>query len=71
MGKFKAQGKRLIYMCECVDPGCPEHRGAARSLECLEPATTILYRIDMEDHTGTKMCRGCADDAHASGVFRE
>jgi len=29
----------------------------------------ILFRVDMEDETGTAMCEECADDALDSGVF--
>jgi hypothetical protein len=25
----------------------------------------------MEDHTGTRLCHECADDAHASGLFTD
>jgi len=34
-------------------------------------ATTILYRVDMEDVTGTAFCEACADDAFASGLFTD
>lgn len=55
--------------CQCCDPGCPSHPGESR---CPDPcATTTLYRIDMEDRTGTDMCRACADDAMQSGLFNE
>lgn len=53
--------------CECSDPSCPVH-GA---VSCGEEAETTVYRVDMDDETGTEMCRGCADDALESGVFRE
>lgn len=49
--------------CECSDPGCPcavsGHSGDI----------TTLYRVDMEDRTGTLMCETCGDDAFESGVF--
>ncbi len=53
--------------CECSDPGCPVHQGVA---QCLIPASMVLYRVDMEDVTGTAFCDGCGDDAMDSGVFR-
>lgn len=52
--------------CECHDKGCPAHQGAD---ECNSTSRITLYRIDMEDHTGTPMCDYCADDAFESGVF--
>lgn len=52
--------------CKCSDPGCPVCNGF-----CLEEAVTRLFRIDMDDLTGTPMCEGCADDAMACGVFTE
>ena len=54
--------------CECHDKGCTAemHTEAKR---CGQLATVILYRVDMEDQTGTAFCEGCADDAAMSGVF--
>lgn len=52
--------------CECSDPGCPAHEGKS---ECTRIATTTVYRIDMDDRTGTRMCRECAEDAMESSVF--
>jgi hypothetical protein len=55
------------WKCECVDPGCPEHRGIS---ECFNSALRkALRRIDMDDHTGTLMCEACAEDAMSSGLF--
>lgn len=54
--------------CECSDIGCSMHKGID---EHSALATTILYRIDMIDETGTAMCGGCADDAYESGVFTD
>jgi hypothetical protein len=54
------------FRCECSDPGCPVHPGRA---ECNVLATTVVYRSDMEDYGGTKMCEDCAADALESGVF--
>lgn len=52
--------------CGCCDPGCAEHEGWS---ECGKRATTTLWRIDMEDWTGTDMCSECAQDAMEAGVF--
>ena len=54
-------------LCECADPGCPIHPGCP----CDCGATTIVYRIDMDDTAGTAMCERCAEDALDSGVFSE
>ena len=51
-------------MCECTDPGC--QCGGV----CAEDASAILFRVDMEDETGTPFCECCAEDATASGLFR-
>lgn len=52
--------------CECSDSNCEAHRGDDI---CSKPVSTILYRVDMVDKTGTAMCDDCADDASASGLF--
>lgn len=52
--------------CECCDDRCLEHKGRDR---CHHQATDILYRVDMNDETGTAMCDACADDAFSSDVF--
>lgn len=52
--------------CECSDPGCPVHRDAS---ECAYVGALTLYRVDMEDLTGTLFCDGCAEDAEAAEVF--
>lgn len=54
--------------CECADSGCKAHKGQS---DCLVKGYTILYRIDMEDETGTVMCEACTDDAFSSGLFVE
>lgn len=62
--KYSTKGIR----CECSDPGCPAgHPGES----CGRLATTRLWRVDMEDRTGTFMCNQCADDAYGSGLFRD
>jgi hypothetical protein len=55
-----------MQKCECSDPLCPIHFGQ----KCTENATSTLFRIDMEDLTGTYMCDGCTEDAMDSGLFR-
>jgi hypothetical protein len=55
--------------CQCADPGCTEHKDKHGT--CDKPGSTVLVRVDMEDRTGTIMCRGCAYDALDSMVFRE
>ncbi len=52
--------------CECADPGCPAHSGKS---DCRNVANSLLYRVDMEDETGTALCDDCADDAFDSGLF--
>lgn len=52
--------------CECAYPGCPVHKGTS---DCREFANVILYRVYMEDNTGTAMCEDCAEDALLSGLF--
>ncbi len=52
--------------CQCADPGCPKHTGISH---CSFTAKTWLYRVDMEDESGTRMCSGCASDALESGLF--
>ena len=52
--------------CECGDRGCPMHLGHAI---CPADGTTLLYRIDMHDASGTLMCAACATDALDSGIF--
>ena len=54
--------------CECSDTGCPMHKNS-QYCDCL--ATAILYRVDMDDYTGTAMCDDCANDATMSGLFTE
>jgi hypothetical protein len=53
--------------CECADRGCPAHFNRST---CRQYAHVLLYRIDMEDQTGTAMCYNCAEDANTSGLFR-
>lgn len=52
--------------CECTDPGCGHCEG-----RCEKRGTTTLYRVDMDDYSGTLMCRGCTDDAWESGLFTD
>lgn len=52
--------------CQCSDRGCPVHPGISF---CIQPATTTLFRIDMDDTAGTAFCEACATDALDSGLF--
>jgi hypothetical protein len=52
--------------CECADPGCPCCKGS-----CQAAARSVLFRVDMEDATGTPMCDGCGGDALDSGLFSQ
>jgi hypothetical protein len=52
--------------CQCSDPGCPVCKGS-----CGHRAITSVLRVDIEDKTGTPMCRACAGDAMESGLFNE
>jgi hypothetical protein len=54
----------LAIDCECSDPQCPACYG-----DCDRPATSVLYRIDIDDVIGTAFCSDCADDAFESGLF--
>lgn len=56
-------------VCECADPGCPEHKG--RSYCLRSPITHVIYRVDMMDTSGTAMCPQCADDALESGLYAD
>ena len=55
-----------INFCECSDPGCPACLGL-----CGKSAVMTLYRIDMQDLTGTDFCEDCANDAMESGLFSD
>lgn len=55
-------------MCECNDSKCPVHNGQA---ECGNIGHVTLYRVDMEDLTGTLFCEPCASDALDCGLFAE
>ena len=51
--------------CECADQAC------CCDGTCESAPVVTLYRIDMEDHTGTLFCERCGDDALESGLFTE
>lgn len=59
------QPKSCMGRCECTDAKCPSRHDTY----CYKDATTIVYRLDMDDETGTAMCDHCAEDALNSGVF--
>jgi hypothetical protein len=54
--------------CECADPGCTAGITDANG-KCTNKATCVLFRVDVEDNTGTAMCDECAEDALDSGLF--
>lgn len=63
-------------ICECSDPKCLVHtdddsRSTGKLSECQNVGTVTLYRVDMEDETGTVMCEDCANDAYESGLFTD
>lgn len=64
--------EKHVRKCECSDPGCPKHPQVS---ECAaadgKKSVMTLYRIDMEDRTGTDMCSECASDATDSGLFTD
>jgi predicted Zn-ribbon and HTH transcriptional regulator len=68
IGRVESVEEAAKGKCQCADKECPEHKGSSK---CMGKAVTTLYRVDMEDKTGTPMCRGCADDAMESGMFDE
>jgi hypothetical protein len=51
--------------CECADAGCVCHG------KCNAEGRVTLYRVDMEDATGTLFCEQCAADAMESGLFTD
>lgn len=53
-------------ICKCSDPNCPKCKG-----KCANKAVTVVIRIDMDDRTGTPVCRACADDCLDAGIFRD
>ncbi len=62
MCQYKGFGER----CECSDGECPNCNG-----DCEALASVVLFRVDMEDLTGTHFCEGCADAAMDSGLFTD
>lgn len=71
--------KGYTSTCECADPGCPaaghviepcDLRGVTQRIACCNGKTSrLLFRVDMQDLTGTLFCEGCAEDALESGLF--
>ena len=62
----------MLAHCQCVDSGCPVQHGPwsrDRQFPCHGVASITLYRVDMDDETGTLFCEACADDAADSGLF--
>lgn len=60
------KGRKPKRPCRCSDPGCPVHKGKST---CAKAGVLVLRRVDMDDRTGTRMCRECAADALESGLF--
>jgi hypothetical protein len=65
--RMQRRTRRALDKCKCSDPGCPVHPNPG---PCKNLARRTVKRIDMQDETGTRMCRRCAEDALESGVFR-
>lgn len=66
----RALFRRMSKRCKCSDPACPVSHGDFEvTHQCGRQASILLYRVDMEDETGTLMCDGCSEDAMASGLF--
>lgn len=63
-----ARGPRIARVCRCGDRGCSAHKGIG---SCDAPASTVLYRVDMIDRTGTDFCAACAEDADASTLYSD
>lgn len=49
--------------CECADREC------ACGGNCNHQSVTTLFRVDMDDSTGTAFCDRCASDAMDCGLF--
>lgn len=68
-----AEREARKVLCGCFDKGCKANHGHA-CLAMIDPRAgdgsgETLFRIDMDDKSGTLFCRACADDALESGVF--
>jgi len=69
MTRIKATDEQIAENdCECGDKGCPVHQGEET---CNLNAAVQLFRVDMDDQTGTLMCEKCAEDAFDSGLFTD
>jgi hypothetical protein len=60
--------KTSAKQCECHDPGC-DHTEQGHHKDTRQ--YRILYRIDMDDRSGTMMCHTCREDAMLCGLFTE
>jgi len=65
---MKTKKININKLCKCADSGCPIHNGVS---SCKNRRSVLLFRVDMEDRSGTWMCKDCADDAFKFGLFRE
>ena len=59
--------------CECFDTGDnhPINNSGRDGLQCTRKATMTLWRVDMEDVSGTRFCEECGSDAMDAGVFTD
>ena len=59
--------------CECFDTGDnhPINNSGRDGMQCTRKATSTLWRVDMEDVSGTRFCDECASDAMGSGLFTD
>ncbi len=59
--------------CECFDTGDnhPINNSGRDGLQCTRKATSTLWRVDMEDNSGTRFCEECGNDAMESGLFTD
>lgn len=69
-------GSKAKARCECFDQmdGHPLSKPVRTTLLHTQRCTNVerlqqLYRVDMEDQSGTGMCGHCARDAYESGLY--
>jgi len=62
---IRSNTRPISGLCECSDPGC------SCGEQCIEEGIAVLYRVNMEDNIGVRFCVKCAEDAHASGLYRD
>lgn len=57
--------------CDCQDKGCKAHTDEVCCTSLPRENMSRLYRVDMEDNTGSRFCPACTDDAMGSGLFTD